>query len=343
MGQRWLVGLAWVLVPLTLAAVGVFGARLVFASDGSDANATPPAAVPTPGGRPTTAAAAPAQPKKPTESPADEPAGKPTDKPGKSPAKKPTPKGPPARAVYLGDSLAMENQDVLADLLDESGSAKLRRAPHSGTTLCDYLEGSGDSLVPDEHKAATLVRTERPKVVVLQFWGNSWGYTPCMKNIVHDTDPATYYDRYAADARALTGQIAKAARDAGIPRPKLVWVLQGPDVMAPERVRRVNDIYRAQAKAAGDLISDAGARVSRPGDRYTYVQKLPCNTYERANPAYCTGGTTTELHRADDPLHFCLAPTTPKSQPCPVRSPGILRYCQAIAATVEDHLREQRP
>ncbi|WP_231626612.1 SGNH/GDSL hydrolase family protein [Streptomyces apocyni] len=320
-------------MPLGLLIVAVLGARLVFTADTSDVSATPPSAVPTPGSRSTTAAAAP------TPAPDEESA--PPKRSAAPSTAKPTSTAPPARAVYLGDSLATENQDVLADLLDESGSAQLRKAPHSGTTLCDYLEGEQESLfIPDDRKAAALVRSERPEVVVLQFWGNSWGYTPCMKGIVHDADPDRYYDRYAADARALTEQITKAAQDAGIPRPKLVWVLQGPDAVAPDRVRRVNDIYRAQAKAAGDLTSDAGARVSRPGARYTYVQNLPCNAYERANPTYCSGGTTAQLHRADDPLHFCLAPTKKGAPPCTVRSPGILRYTQAIAATVDDYLRQ---
>ncbi|MHC0432621.1 SGNH/GDSL hydrolase family protein [Streptomyces sp. O3] len=352
MGRKWLAGIAWVLAPLTLAAVGMFGARLVFASDSSDANAAAPAAVPTAGAPSTKAAAAPVHPRdqesaRPAGSSdpenAPDPAESPTGKPTGKPAGEPTSTAPPARALYLGDSIATENQDVLADLLDESGSAKLLKAPHSGTTLCDYLEGDYDSLfIPDDRKAAALVRAKRPQVVVLQFWGNSWGFTPCMRGIVHDADPATYFARYTADARELTEQITEAARTAGIPRPKLVWVLQGPDAVAPDRVRRVNEIYRAQARAAGDLVADAGARVSRPGDRYTYVQNLPCNAYERANPAYCTGGTTAQLHRTDDPLHFCLAPTKEGAPPCTVRSPGVLRFTQAITATVDDYVRDSR-
>ena len=36
----------------------------------------------------------------------------------------------------------------------------------------------------------------------------------------------------------------------------------------------------------------------------------------------------------DDYLHFCLAPTTEKPGPCPVRSPGILRLTRAITHAV---------
>ncbi|MEV0444418.1 SGNH/GDSL hydrolase family protein [Streptomyces spectabilis] len=251
-------------------------------------------------------------------------------------SRKPARPKPAPRVLYLGDSLAMENQDVLGTLLRDQLAARYTSAPYSGTTLCDYLEGTGeDSLVPDKAKAARLVRELRPDFVVLQFWGNAWGYTPCMGGVTYDKQRDTYFARYAADARRLTRQIEEAARDAGAPRPKVVWVSQGPDVMTPDRVRRVNELYRRQAAASGDLVSDAGRVVSPASARYRWVRELPCTAYERSHPAYCTEpGGRTALHRGDDHLHFCLAPTTPKSRPCPVRSPGIRRIGQAVTDTV---------
>jgi hypothetical protein len=229
----------------------------------------------------------------------------------------------------------MENQTVLGDLLRDELGARYRSAPYSGTTLCDYLDGSGkDSLVPDKDKAAALVRAERPDYVVLQFWGNAWGYTPCMDGITYDKGREKYFDRYAADARALTSQINSAA-GAGR-RPRIVWVLQGPDPITPERVRRVNGIYAAQAKASGGVVADAGKVVAPASGRYTWVEKLPCTAYERKNPAYCTGAGLAALHRGEDYLHFCLAPTTEKSRPCPVRSPGIRRMVAEITRVVSD-------
>ncbi|MEV0253192.1 SGNH/GDSL hydrolase family protein [Streptomyces sp. NPDC050732] len=255
-------------------------------------------------------------------------------------AEKPRP-GEPQRAdapkvLYLGDSLAMENQKVLGAQLRDGLRARYRSAPYSGTTLCDYLEGTGkDSLVPGKDKAAALVRAERPDYVVLQFWGNAWGYTPCMDGITYDKQRAKYFDRYAADARRLAAQIDGAA---GGGRTRVVWVLQGPDAMTPDRVRRVNAIYRARAKASGGLVADAGRTVSPASGRYTWVEKLPCTTYETRNPAYCTepGSGRTALHRGDDFLHFCLAPTTARSRPCPVRSPGIRRMTAEITRVVAD-------
>lgn len=244
-----------------------------------------------------------------------------------------TPGKPAPEVLYLGDSLAMENQDVLGTHLKEGLGARYRSAPYSGTTLCDYLDGTGeDSLVPDKDKAAALVRDRRPDYVVLQFWGNAWGYTPCMDGITYDEAPAKYFDRYAADARRLAAQIRSASGG----RTRVVWVLQGPDPITPDRVRRVNEIYEAQAKSSGGLLADAGKAVAPASGRYTWVEKLPCTSYETKNPAYCTepGRSLTALHRGSDYLHFCLAPTTAKSRPCPVRSPGIRRMAAEITRAV---------
>ncbi|WP_235882586.1 SGNH/GDSL hydrolase family protein, partial [Streptomyces apricus] len=251
-----------------------------------------------------------------------------------------TPAGSGARAgaaarptvLYLGDSLATENQEVLGTLLRERVKARYTSAPYSGTTLCDYLEGTGEkSLVPARDKAAALVRRLRPDFVVLQFWGNAWGYTPCMDGITYDKARERYAARHAADAERLAGQITGAASGT-----RIVWVLQGPDPITPDRVRRVNAVYEQRARASGGLLADAGKAVSPAGARYTWAQYLPCTAYERAHAPYCTrpGSGRTALHRDDDYLHFCLAPTTSTPRPCPVRSPGILRVARAITDVV---------
>ncbi|EFL29834.1 conserved hypothetical protein [Streptomyces viridochromogenes DSM 40736] len=238
------------------------------------------------------------------------------------------------KVLYLGDSLAMEGRRVLGQEVRRELKAEYTSAPYSGTTLCDYLEGTADrSLVPAADKAAALVRRLRPDFVVLQFWGNSWGYTPCMDGITYDRSPARYFTRYAADARRLTEQIAAAG---GSTRPSVVWVSQGPDPITPDRVRRVNALYEQRADASGGLVADAGKAVSPATGRYTWTQYLPCTPYERAHPDYCTqpGRGRTALHRDDDYLHFCLAPTTSTPKPCPVRSPGILRIAREITKTI---------
>ncbi|MEU5317825.1 SGNH/GDSL hydrolase family protein [Streptomyces sp. NPDC021056] len=245
--------------------------------------------------------------------------------------------GAPAKApvvLYLGDSLAMEAQKVVGQELRRDLRAEYTGKPYSGTTVCDYLEGTGaKSLVPDRDKAAALVRSLRPDFVVLQFWGNAWGYTWCMDGITHAETPTTYFKRYRADMTRLTEQIATAG---GAHRPRIVWVAQGPDPITPDRVRRVNELYARQAAASGDLVADAGAKVSAAGARYTWVQYLPCTAYEREHSAYCTqpGRDRTALHLDKDYLHFCLAPTTSTPKPCPVRSPGILRIAREITRVI---------
>jgi hypothetical protein len=236
--------------------------------------------------------------------------------------------------LYLGDSLAMENQKVLGQELRRDLRAKYTSAPYSGTTLCDYLEGTGErSLVPARDKAAALVRSLRPDFVVLQFWGNAWDFTWCMDEITYDGARERYFERYEADARRLVEQITAAG---GSHRPRIVWVLQGPDPITPDRVRRVNGLYERLADTAGGIVADAGKAVSPDSGRYTWTQHLPCTDYERAHPDYCTQPSRdrTALHRDDDYLHFCLAPTTSTPKPCPVRSPGILRIAREITKTI---------
>ncbi|MEV7996576.1 SGNH/GDSL hydrolase family protein [Streptomyces sp. NPDC086077] len=243
--------------------------------------------------------------------------------------------------LYIGDSLATENHEVLGRELRRDVRAQYTSAPYSGTTLCDYLEGTGErSLVPDADKAAALVRSVRPDFVVLQFWGNAWGYTPCMDGITYGAARGRYLERYADDARRLAEQIDAAGRDR---RPRIVWVLQGPDPITPDRVRRVNAVYEERAAATGDLVADAGRAVSAPGARYSWTQYLPCTAYERAHPDYCTGpgADRTALHRDDDYLHFCLAPTTSTPKPCPVRSPGVLRIAREITRVVGEAVRSR--
>ncbi|MFD4554319.1 SGNH/GDSL hydrolase family protein [Streptomyces sp. NPDC058469] len=250
-----------------------------------------------------------------------------------SPSSAPVVKSAP-RVLYLGDSLAMESQNVLGRALRGELDATYTSAPYSGTTPCDYLEGTKEgSLVPAGDKAAVLVRALHPDFVVLQFWGNAWGYTPCMDGITYDADREAYFDRYAADIRKLTAQIATAG---GAQRPTIVWVLQGPDPITPERVQAVNALYESQAGSTGDIVADAGRTVSRTGARYTWTQYLPCTAYERAHPDYCTQPASgrTALHLDKDYLHFCLAPTTSTPRPCPVPSPGILRIAREITRVI---------
>ncbi|KND43194.1 MULTISPECIES: lipoprotein [Streptomyces] len=311
MRRAWIVGVAGaVLAALSLGACG----DPESAPEGTPPSATAPDPSPTTRQRAATA---------------------PPDSGGDAGTAKPAPE-----VLYLGDSLAVENQKVLgAQLKDELG-AVYTSVPYGGTTLCDYLEGTADrSLVPPRDKAAALVRRLGPDYVVLQFWGNSWDYTPCMDGVTYGKARTEYVRRYEAAAEQLTEQIADAG---GEHRPTIVWVLQGPDPMTPDRVRRVNALYERRARASGDITADAGRAVSPASDRYTWTQYLPCTPYERAHDGYCTqpGRARTALHHDQDYLHFCLAPTTSTPRPCPVVSPGITRMAREITRAIADEVSQ---
>jgi hypothetical protein len=316
MGRPWMVG-----VRAGTLAGALAGALLLTAC--GDPSSTPGSASPS---------SSPSSHSTPSASPASSAGPTTRQRPAATP---PTAtRRPRPTVLYLGDSLAMENQKVLGGLLRDEVKARYTGTPYSGTTLCDYLEGTGeDSLVPPKDKAAALVRRLRPDFVVLQFWGNAWGYTPCMDGITYDKARDRYFARYTADAGRLTEQIAGAANEV-----RIVWVLQGPDPITPDRVRRVNTVYERQARASGDLLADAGKAVSPAAGRYTWTQYLPCTAYEREHGPYCTqpGSGRTALHRDDDYLHFCLAPTTSTPRPCPVRSPGILRITRVISRAISE-------
>ena len=74
------------------------------------------------------------------------------------------------------------------------------------------------------------------------------------------------------ELKAGLQQVAQAAQEAGIGRPRLVWVLQGPDRVSPDRVRRLNsEVFSGVANTHGDLVSDAGWHVSMAAYPYETV------------------------------------------------------------------------
>lgn len=251
------------------------------------------------------------------------------------------------RVAYVGDSIAFETSPVVHWVVASSG-ATYGASTLGGMAICDFLPETQSTYrklqnpVPPD--LSQLVRTLRPDVVVLQFWGNSWQYTPCMRDaqgVVLAPGTAAYYDRYAADAQRAMVVIRDAAAAVGAPMPQVRWVLQGPDRGNPSRTRTLDARYRAVAAAwptAG--VIDAGRTVSlaanywNPGDRYGWSQWLPCTPLERdgghCNPAY---GGVAQIHAADDSLHFCLGDTDAAGL-CSLWSPGVFRYGLAIADAV---------
>jgi hypothetical protein len=237
--------------------------------------------------------------------------------------------------LYAGDSIAAETRDMVAFWTQASGKAQLFDSIFPGLAICDFLEDKPAGM-PAAQKLRAKVRAVRPHLVILQFWGNA--LTPCMSGFTAGTE--AYYNQYFWDALNAVNQITAGAADAGIPRPKILWVLQGPDSGNRDRVRRLNETYAFAASNSGDRTSDAGFDVSMAAypfdnavkDRLAWTQFLPCTQFER-DAGWCTSpafGGVAQLHKDQDPVHFCLGTVT-NIFTCDRTSPGISRYGMHIA------------
>lgn len=260
-----------------------------------------------------------------------------------------------SRVLYVGDSLAAETGKTLIAQLQATGRASVTSSYFPGMALCDFLEFANAG-AEVENRIRARVRSDKPHVVVLQFWGNA--ATPCIRP--HRLGSEGYFRQYSRDALDAAQQVAIGAREASIPRPTIVWVLQGPEKSDPplpartkSRPERLNEIYAFAASQHGDAVSDAGWHVSlaardnaRAGDRYRWTQYLPCTAEERSAPGLCTGpevgGGVAQLHKDDDPIHFCLGDLSKwfRFYSCgdSTPSPGIVRYGGRIAADVKAQL-----
>jgi hypothetical protein len=243
----------------------------------------------------------------------------------------------PARILYIGDSLAA---NTAAEVVRHtSGSTTTVITSHSafpGMAICDFLEHDAAEMHRPDRLRAQLRKT-RPDLVIMQFWGNS--LTECMLETPFNT--AAYFRRYFLDADAAVREIESTAQDIGINRPRILWVLQGPEPDVPARTPLLNQIYRWIAAVHGDRTSDAGWTLSMaasPGmidadARDQWTQYLPCNDDERGTP-FCThpdlDGGVAQLHRDDDKIHFCLGNHQYFFE-CDAHSPAIRRYGMRIA------------
>jgi hypothetical protein len=350
-------------------ASGGMDARASSAPEGGELDATPPEAVeeaavpdaaneaaveasPTPGDAQPDAEGGPARG---ADAQPDGDVVVPTAAPPFSPTNK-------ARALYVGDALASETQGKLQWWLGRRNSVDLHGVVGGQVAICDFLE-SGTEARPLAAELARDIKEKKPHLIVLQFWGDA--PTPCMADVPKNQQ--AQLDRYKADAEELVRQIERSASAAGIPRPKLLWVLQGPepDPAQRDRPRLLNQIYRELAARSMDGISDAGKWVSmevypgdnRPKDRYEWSHYLPCLDAEKAARDAGTSldcvdgpyGSLVKLHRdGPDAAHsfagkvlFCLE-TTDANFKCTSASdgakegamPGANRYGLAIAGDI---------
>ncbi|TWP47544.1 hypothetical protein FKR81_31775 [Lentzea tibetensis] len=229
--------------------------------------------------------------------------------------------------VYIGDSVGAQNAPALAAALTP---ATFHDLTLGGTAICDYLADS-PTWLPPSAKLDTAIRTLRPDLVVLQFWGNDF-WSPCANDTRRGTD--AFYDRYFWNALSARREISAAADAAGIPRPAMLWVLQAP---SPDREipRRLNEIYSYVAELSGDRVSDAGATVVS-GDRYAFTRFVPCTPAELGTPSCTEPSGTTRVHADSDDIHFCPSGTV--SRGCDGPAPGIDRYVARISLDAKSWL-----
>jgi hypothetical protein len=267
-----------------------------------------------------------------------------------------------ARVLLVGDSIAYETGAVVGWLVNSTGKATFHGATKGGMAICDWFPetraagGPGTFLdfeSPPVPNLRDLVTTIRPHAIVMQFWGNSWEYTPCMRGPngqILAAGTADYYERYRRDANHAMEIVRDAARAAAIPMPKVFWVLQGPDRGTPARTRTLNGNYLGLASSWGSAFRaiDAGRDVSlaanyyQPGDRYGFSQYLPCTEIERGNGTCIDAyGGVAKIHKDGDDIHFCLGNVIKQADwfgNCDTGSPGVLRYGLSIAAGVSSAL-----
>jgi hypothetical protein len=260
--------------------------------------------------------------------------------------------------MYVGDSIAYETGAAVAYMLHGTGKATFHGATKGGMAICDWFPetrapgGPGTFLdleTPPIPDLRALVMSVRPHAIVMQFWGNSWAFTPCMRGSngqILTSGTPEYHERYRLDANHAMEIIRDAAAAAGIAMPKVLWVLQGPDRSNPARTLVLNANYLDLAQSWGNAFRsiDAGREVSmaayyyEPGDRYGFAPFLPCYQYERDNGSCIDAfGGVAQIHKDGDDIHFCLGNTVKSGDwfgNCDAASPGLLRYALSIAGSV---------
>jgi hypothetical protein len=250
----------------------------------------------------------------------------------------------PAHAWIVGDGIAAEVADFLRfflEMTDDKVRFELSHVLAPQLALCDLLLAR-ESRLPEERRLRPSLESAKhaTDLIVLQFWG--YATSPCMAGLAPDSE--AYFERILQDATQAIAEIEAAARAQDRRRPRLLWVLQGPDADQPERVRRLNQIFTLLASEHGDRTSDAGREVSKaadyylppdPDNRYVWVEFLPCTDLERRGEiTECTVpdlfGGVTQLHKTGEKVLFCLADSD-TGAPCNLfESPGAKRYMFVI-------------
>jgi hypothetical protein len=219
--------------------------------------------------------------------------------------------------VFYGDSLTWESTRYIPALAGQKGLAVTEHS-FVATAICDWF--------PDMW--ARLPK-ERPTVVVIAFYGNSW--TKCMSDghggWLQGAAKAAKYERDAAAATAIALASGSRVVLVGAPRSR--------DQMSDPQWEGVRNAYRRVARQYPDRVvfRDAGEDIAPNG---VYSPTRPCLARERdmvnADGSHvCENGET--IVRAPDGLHFCphgLDNAIGQPGHCPRYMSGGYRYIRTL-------------
>ncbi len=219
--------------------------------------------------------------------------------------------GAPDVVVY-GDSLAWEASDAVVAAAARAG-LRAQVTSFGGLALCDELGALRHDLA-----------TRRPRVVVLEFAGNS--FTPCMRDgrsrqLVPGS--SAYGARWKADIRAAV----EAAARVHVP---LVWAIAPlPRARAgADAVRQLTAAARSVARSrSGMVVADVGASVLEHG---RFTDTLPCGPGDSPGLG-CVDGRI--VVRSADGIHLCPGDAHADRGvvgACPVYSSGARRFAGAL-------------
>jgi hypothetical protein len=221
------------------------------------------------------------------------------------------------RVVVYGDSLTWESTRYIPALAAQE-DVSVTQHSFVATAICDWF--------PDMW---ARLPQERPTVVVLAFYGNSW--TRCMSDgngsWLQGAAKAARYERDAAAATAIALASGSRVVLVGAPRSR--------DQMNDPQWEGVRNAYRRVAKRYPNRVffRDAGEDIAPDG---VYSPTQPCLPRERdfVNPDgtdACKNGEI--IVRAPDGLHFCpygLDNAIGQPGRCPRYMSGGYRYIRTL-------------
>lgn len=232
-------------------------------------------------------------------------------------------------AVVFGDSLITQAETLLASDLR---NVKIDQYSRPGVAACHYLES-----------VKQFLKTHKPHLAVIEFWGNDTPDTPCVNK--HSFESAGFFAQYKANVSTMVREFVMSGAHVF-----LVGTIPDAAQVATTDPRwgELNEIYSAIARSYSKKnVSFVNVQqvVEQKGDFTWY---LPCLHAEASCDAPLSDVVAlppkgNNIVRSADGLHFCpLYPTTSNAlfnfTHCATYSSGTYRYAMFLATAVENYL-----